>query len=311
MALISIGVDEHGRRDGRENGGAIRSGPDRNENRGECSHADSISKTMLTKKKEYPNVRFSAETLREAIQVFRTQTNTNDESDMWFSLSVDIDDSKWTYDSEEEFFADYRKYSSAAVYSQYCDKSKVEFKLHVIAGPFTIVEISAPDRGKIEAVFDIFERDVDASRFSPPEKPHPVVFIGHGKDQQWRDLKDHLHEKHDYRVEAYEIGARAGHTIRDVLEDMLSKTSFAVLVMTGEDETSEGDFRARQNVIHEAGLFQGRLGFNRAIILLEDGTDEFSNIKGIQQIRFGKNNIKETFGEVLATLRREFAEDSA
>ena len=174
---------------------------------------------------------------------------------MRFSLSADIGDSEWTYDSEEEFFADYRKYSSGAFYNQYCDKSTVEFKLHVIAGLLTIVKISAPDRGKIEAVFDIFERDVDTSRFSPPEKPHPVVFIGHGKDQQWRDLKDHLHEKHDYRVEAYEIGARAGHTIRDVLEDMPSKTSFAVLVMTGEDETSEGDFRARQNVIHEAGLF--------------------------------------------------------
>ena len=74
---------------------------------------------MLKKEKKYPNVRFSAETLREAIQVFRTQTNTNDESDMWSSLSVDIDDSEWTYDSEEEFFADYRKYSSAASYSQH------------------------------------------------------------------------------------------------------------------------------------------------------------------------------------------------
>ena len=144
-----------------------------------------------------------------------------------------------------------------------------------------------------------------------PPTPHPIVFIGHGRDGPWRDLKDHLHEKDDYRVTAYEIGARAGHTIRDVLEDMLSKTSFGVLVLTGEDETSEGDFRARQNVIHEAGLFQGRLGFNRAIILLEEGTEEFSNIEGIEQIRFGKKNIKETFGEVLATLRREFAGDPA
>ena len=92
---------------------------------------------------------------------------------------------------------------------------------------------------------------------------------------------------------------------------MLSKTSFAVLVLTGEDETSDGGSRARQNVIHEAGLFQGRLGFNRAIILLEEGTEEFSNIQGIEQIRFGKANIKETFGEILATLRREFAEGAA
>ena len=85
---------------------------------------------------------------------------------------------------------------------------------------------------------------------------------------------------------------------------MLSKISFAVLVLTGEEETSDGDFRARQNVIHEAGLFQGRLGFNRAIILLEEGTEEFYNIQGVVQIRFGKTNIKETFGEVLATLRQ-------
>ena len=81
--------------------------------------------------------------------------------------------------------------------------------------------------------------------------------------------------------------------------------------MTGEDETSEGGLRARQNVIHEAGLFQGHLGFNRAIVLLEEGTEEFSNIQGIEQIRFGKKNIKETFGEVLATLRREFVDGAA
>lgn len=119
-------------------------------------------------------------------------------------------------------------------------------------------------------------------------------------------MKDHLHEKHGYDVEAYEVGARAGHTIRDILDDMLTKSSIAILVMTGEDKAEDGQLRARQNVIHELGLFQGRIGFSRAVILLEEGTEEFSNIHGINQIRFSKNNIKETFGEVLATLRREF-----
>jgi predicted nucleotide-binding protein len=55
-------------------------------------------------------------------------------------------------------------------------------------------------------------------------------------------------------------GARAGHTIRDVLEDMLERPSFAVLVMTAEDQTADGESRARQNVVHEVGLFQGKLG---------------------------------------------------
>jgi predicted nucleotide-binding protein len=76
--------------------------------------------------------------------------------------------------------------------------------------------------------------------------------------------------------------------------------------MTGEDAMDDGSIRARSNVIHEAGLFQGRLGFARAIILLEEGTEEFSNIHGIEQIRFSKDRIRETFGDVVATIRREF-----
>jgi hypothetical protein len=49
-----------------------------------------------------------------------------------------------------------------------------------------------------------------------------------------------------------------------------------------------------------------KLGFARAIVLLEQDCNEFSNIAGLQQIRFAKGNIKEAFGEVLATIRREF-----
>jgi predicted nucleotide-binding protein len=87
---------------------------------------------------------------------------------------------------------------------------------------------------------------------------------------------------------------------------MLKESSFALLVMTAEDETSDGLKRARQNVVHEAGLFQGRLGFKRALMLVEKDLDLFSNVDGIQYLEYSKGNIKETFGEVLATLKREF-----
>ncbi len=59
------------------------------------------------------------------------------------------------------------------------------------------------------------------------------------------------------------------------------------------------------NVVHEAGLFQGRLGFSRAIILLEEGCEEFSNIHGLGQIRFPKGNIKAVFEDVRQLLERE------
>ena len=62
---------------------------------------------------------------------------------------------------------------------------------------------------------------------------------------------------------------------------------------------------ARENVIHEAGLFQGRLGFRRAIVLLEEGCAEFSNIKGLGQIRFTKGKIKAVSEEIRQVLERE------
>ena len=87
---------------------------------------------------------------------------------------------------------------------------------------------------------------------------------------------------------------------------MLNRSSIAFLVLTGEDLDDLGDLHARENVIHETGLFQGRLGFSRSIVLLEKGTVEFSNIHGIDQIRFSSGNIKETFGDVIAVIKREF-----
>ena len=53
------------------------------------------------------------------------------------------------------------------------------------------------------------------------------------------------------------------------------------LVITAEDEQPDGKRRARMDAVREAGLFQGRLEFSRAIVLLEEGCEEFSNIAGL------------------------------
>jgi len=134
---------------------------------------------------------------------------------------------------------------------------------------------------------------------------NPTIFIGHGRNKAWIKLKNYL-KKRNFTVEAFESGARAGKLIYPVIEGMVADASFALLIMTGEDKTDVGKPRARQNVIHEIGLCQGRFGPNRAIVLLEDDVEEFTNMSGIGCIPFEKNKIHTCFREVVATIKREF-----
>jgi predicted nucleotide-binding protein len=265
----------------------------------------------MEKKKPYRNVRFSADVLQEALRIFAETVpklrvhNT--------SRDVDTGDESWAFDTDEEFLSAYRKRPDRAYFRSIASSidTDANFVINVLHD-LSIVTVSNSNASLIERVFDVFEKHLEASRLPVPAEPaperiEPTIFIGHGRSTLWRELKDHLADKHDYNVIAYEVGARAGHTIRDILEQLLSASSFALLVMTGEDETENG-LRARQNVVHELGLFQGCLGFHRAIAVAEQGVELFSNIEGVQQIRFQTGNIAESYGDVLATLRREFGD---
>src|ERR1017187_2481171 len=94
------------------------------------------------------------------------------------------------------------------------------------------------------------------------------VFIGHGGSLVWHQLKDFLTGRLDLECEEFNAESVSGRGTIPRLEEMLDRTWFAFIVMTGEDVHGDGATHARENVIREAGLFQGRLGFERAIILL-------------------------------------------
>ena len=131
------------------------------------------------------------------------------------------------------------------------------------------------------------------------------MFIGHGSSDEWKILKDFLADRLELTWDEFNREPNAGITTKERLESMLDDASFAFLVMTGEDETNDGKLVARQNVVHEIGLFQGRLGFSRAIVLLEEGCEEFSNIVGLTQIRFPKGNLMAKSEEIRRVLERE------
>lgn len=131
------------------------------------------------------------------------------------------------------------------------------------------------------------------------------VFIGHGRSPCWRVLKDFVNDRLGLPWDEFNRVPVAGVANITRLAQMLEQASFAFIVMTAEDEQADGNHHARMNVIHEVGLFQGRLGFDRAIVLLEGGCEEFSNIQGLGQIRFPRGNISAIFEDVRAVLERE------
>lgn len=136
------------------------------------------------------------------------------------------------------------------------------------------------------------------------------IFIGHGHSLVWLQLKDFLTGRLHLDCDEFNAVSVAGRTTVARLQEMLERAWFAFLVMTGEDLHGDGAAHARENVVHEAGLFQGRLGFDRAIILLESGCAEFSNIEGLTTIQFPKGNISPAFEEIRRVLEREAAKAS-
>lgn len=131
------------------------------------------------------------------------------------------------------------------------------------------------------------------------------VFIGHGRAAEWRELKDFIQDRVHLPWDEFNRIPVAGVTNIARLSEMLDASAIAFLVMTAEDEMADGSLQARINVIHEAGLFQGRLGFSRAIVMLEEGCAEFSNMAGLGQIRFPRGDIAAAFEEVRRVLERE------
>jgi len=271
------------------------------------SKLDTIENPDPRKRKTYKNIKFTPSKIQEIAKRF--SKNIPNYRKLQYNRQIDFGGEKWSYSNDAEFFTDYSKVFKHSQFDiTYWLEGSAYYSLSITHSMTTAeITIKGPPKNEIQDIFLELERDLSTYMVEEESiNPDIKIFIGHGRNDQWKEIKNHLNDKHGYSIEAYETGARAGHTIRDILTEMMTNSSFAILVLTGEDELKSGEIYARPNVIHETGLFQGKLGFNRAIVLLEEGTNEFSNLFGIQQIRFSKSNIKETYGEVLATIKREF-----
>lgn len=131
------------------------------------------------------------------------------------------------------------------------------------------------------------------------------IFIGHGRSPIWREVKDFIVERLKLPCDEFNRESVAGLPTFERLSQMMDQASFAFLIMTAEDEHVDATLHARENVIHEVGLFQGRLGSRKAIVLLEDGCQKFTNIDGQSHILFPPGHVTAAFEDMRRVLERE------
>jgi hypothetical protein len=176
-----------------------------------------------------------------------------------------------------------------------------------IASYGTVHELAIMPRGATRAWVetDDFQSGFESWCREVKRRRERRVFIGHGHSPDWEELREFIEKDLSLLWDEFNRVPIAGRTAAERLSEMLDEVGVAFLVMTAEDEQADGEVRARSNVIHEAGLVQGRLGFQKAILLVEDGCEAFSNVHGLGYISFPKGNIATAFEKVRDVLIRE------
>lgn len=164
-------------------------------------------------------------------------------------------------------------------------------------------------RGQLE----VLKRDIDQifelranSELAPPSAAASAprrVFVSHGRAPDWREVQVYIEK--DIGLPTLELAQEAnqGRTILAKLWESSRQCDSAVIVMTGDDLDAAGQARARENVIHEIGFFQGKYGLDRVCLLHEEGVSIPSNIHGLVYTPFPKGMVSASFGVLIRELK--------
>lgn len=115
----------------------------------------------------------------------------------------------------------------------------------------------------------------------------PAIFLVHGRDEGAKHGVTRFVESIT-GLEPIILAEQAnlGQTVIEKFEKHASQVSYAIVLLTGDDEgrlkgTRSMKARARQNVILELGWFAGKLGRQKVAMLYETGVELPSDIVGI------------------------------
>jgi len=129
------------------------------------------------------------------------------------------------------------------------------------------------------------------------------IFISHGRSKEWYKVQVYLEK--DLHLSTIELAQQPnlGRSVLQKLNEESNMCSVAIIIMTGDDDFNGSEIRARENVLHEIGFFQGRLGLDKIALLHEEGVNIPSNIHGLVYIPFPKDTVEATFAALTRELK--------
>lgn len=140
-----------------------------------------------------------------------------------------------------------------------------------------------------KAIFETYLEDLQddtaSNASSLPTYKNNKIFVVHGHDGELKESVARIIEKQGIEAIILSEKANQGRTIIEKFEDY-SDVGGAICLFTADDigrekSKSEGNPRARQNVIFEAGYFMGKLGRNHVVLLADSGVEMPSDLSGV------------------------------
>lgn len=158
----------------------------------------------------------------------------------------------------------------------------------------------------LDEAIDFLDMSADDEEATEGSVVKNKVFIVHGHDAALKyQLSDWLRE---IELEPIILHEQANEGVTSILEKLerYSDVDCAIVLFTADDEgyekgkPKERKLRARQNVVFEAGLFVGRLGAKRVIMLYDNGVEMPGDLGGCIYTEADK------YGGWKEQLRKEF-----
>ncbi|MDP9072234.1 MAG: nucleotide-binding protein [Actinomycetota bacterium] len=217
-------------------------------------------------------------------------------------LSVeDADGSTWKLDGRDDFYERYRQPGVASAYIE--DIGADAFRLSYIEQVGTTVFAKHPDDEQLLAMFAIFDEHRPPARTSPPEPGATAgnVFLSHRGGVGGPALEEGL-ERRGFAVKTFQRSGNRQDATRSLLESLVQGRDFAVVVHQADDEGAHGRGRAREHVLHEVGLSQGRLGLDRAVIVRQEPCEPFAEAHAVVELAF-RSDPREVLDELAGLIR--------